>query len=1142
MPWPSALSSGNYDSLRGTTSVPSTYRGGQYLSICPNTTVFAARVNGTPTDTSFGQITYDTVTTGSAGAVSVGMTILIAHTNDRRAAFFTGRVRGITGSIIGINETSAPIVDNDYIFVIDDYRIKDKLPREVAGLQYKDYDQSVHRLDPIIVGLQTAYAGFVNSSGKLRIAFDISASFAAQSGATISTYAWTVPGTAVYITNTDADPDPTIDFAESAGGWCSVAVTDSNGRVLTRRFIVFPHGDTYPPVLYVEKTHVEGSVENGWNATVEVFGGVSAMLDNTLCVLWDEEWYNSTKTNLLNAVKFVGRFRQESLDTRIDPVNFAVLSCKFALEGPAAQLARTEMAKVALRYVASTPATWDEITDMTVWRAICHLLAEHSTFLTLHALQFDSTDDTYLAQLLGVQGGDSFRAINDLADSINALLEFTPQGEARIGRKACFLDTGSDRNSLTTVGAWDNRDYVGDVTIERDPVTTLAKVLGSGGAFQSGAEYVDSWLAVSPGVAQDEGTEEIPLAGQILEADTGALAQLDLRDRVGHKAAEHNDEEVLSCTHPDGYNWLVPSVRAWYTWSLASTENTRGITYDTSIRWWLKAIGIDTDNATGTRNVTATYIRETTGVRGQRLDPVVPEQIEPELPFIPSFDAFPALPEMPDYVLDITPATTDELPLDDPDALLNPPKNGSTVMICTADAVWFTVQWLSKAKPRWYDVTPDDLGTDTITACLFNQTTRRAYLLTYNSGSDTSSVWTTPDVFARKQDWTQGALLDGFYTVLRSTSAGIAVYSPEAPFAAPVTIVEGRSDVTITQTGLRSWHISVPTVNESGHYMSYTTFQQGGISQCFTIDIANMTGWNNHAGGTNNGSLNAEGGSCSAVFHAFPDGLDAGNGWQAYYYAQNYDADLNANLDIRSSTPWSCDVTVSGVSTVDRAVVAFSSDHGAVFHITADVGAVPGTTGGFDVARTGGTTLGAADQKVTKATSFGGAYADETNGAVAGSDPYMIIIPYYQFGSTVTKNYPAASPHYLLGANPQVSSEGLWKVTGSGKTAITPAAGAIALGPNLGTVWKGTKIAVVMSVGGTRKLYTSTTSGGTWTFRSNLSANCNFIRGRRGDVSGVQLWVADGSSLKYSKSWGGSLTAKATPNGSDNLVGLDIYG
>jgi hypothetical protein len=1145
MPWPSALSSGNYDSLRGTTSQPSLYRGGQYLSVCPNTTVFAARVNGTPTDSSYGLINYDTVTSGSIGAVSIGMTILIAHTNDRRAAFFTGRVRGTTASVIYLNETSAPITDNDYVFIVDDYRIKDKLPRELLGLQYKDYDSSVNLLNPVIVGLQTAYAGYVNSSGKLRIAFDVSASFSAQSGATITTYAWSVPGSAAYIVGNSASAAPTIDFAESAGDWCSVTLTDSNSRVTVRHFIVFPHGDTYPPLLYVEKTRIDGSVDNGWNATVEVFGGVDTMLDNTLCVLWDEEWYNNTKTSLLNAVKFVGRFRQESLEAHIDPINFAVLSCKFTLEGPAAQLARTEMAKVALRYVTSAPTIWDEITNMTVWRAVCYLLAEHSTFLTLHALQFDSTDDTYLAQLLGVQGGDSFQAINDITDSINALLEFTPQGEARIGRKAWYLDVGSDRNSLTTVGAWDNRDYVGDVVIERDPVNTLAKVIGSGGAFQSAAGYVDSWLAQSPGVAQDQGTEEITLAGQILEADTGVLAQLDLRDRVGHRAAEHNDQEVLSCTHPDGYNWLVPSVRAWYTWSLASTENSRGITYDTSIRWWLKSITIDADNTTGTKSVSATYIRETIGVRGQRLDPVAPEVIEPAQDFIPTFDPFPALPEIPDYILDINPAEEDLLPVTAPDLLLNPPKNGNTVAIWTADQMWLTLEFLAKTKARYRDITPTDLGGYTIVAFLFNQNNRGAYLLAYDSGDDVSAVWYTSDVFATVPDWEQGEPTSGEYTVIRQiTPAVIAIYSPDAPFSGTLTALEGRGDVTVTQTGAATWHIDASIANVLGHYMAFLSFQQAGADQCFTIDIANMTGWtNSDFDVTNNGAINTSPGPCSAVPHSFPDGLAAGNGWQAYYYAQNYDADTNFILDIRSSTAWSCDITLSDISTVDQAGVAFSSNNGAFFPTTAAAG-TPLSVGGFDASRTGGVTIAAADEQAYKATSAGGAYATlGAGGAVAGADPVTLIVPYYALGSTATKNYPDTTPDYLIGATPQVSSEGLWKVTGAGsRTAITPAAGATAIGPNLLAIWKGTKIAVVMLVSGTRKLYTSLNTGTAWTFRSNMSANCNFIRGRRGDAQGMQLWVADGATLKFSKDWGATLTSKTTPNSSDVLKGVDIYG
>jgi hypothetical protein len=206
MSFNAALTSTQLESLRGTSSVNPTYSGKQFISLCPNTTVFAARVNQSSFTSSFAQITFDTVTTGAYTDLVVGQTVYLSATNDIRAAYFTGRVRKApTSSVLYINETSATVTDNDYIFVVNDYRIWEKLAREVSGVQKKDYDVDFRQLPPVIYGLQSAYAGIVSGSpAGLTIAFAASA-VAGTSGATISSYAYTIPSggtvTAVFAEN-----------------------------------------------------------------------------------------------------------------------------------------------------------------------------------------------------------------------------------------------------------------------------------------------------------------------------------------------------------------------------------------------------------------------------------------------------------------------------------------------------------------------------------------------------------------------------------------------------------------------------------------------------------------------------------------------------------------------------------------------------------------------------------------------------------------------------------------------------------------------------------------------------------------------------------------------------------------------------
>lgn len=72
MGFPSALVSGDYTELRGSNS------GQAFLALNPNTVIFAARVNQSVFDTTFAQVTFDTVTTGTIAAALEGYTVYFA--------------------------------------------------------------------------------------------------------------------------------------------------------------------------------------------------------------------------------------------------------------------------------------------------------------------------------------------------------------------------------------------------------------------------------------------------------------------------------------------------------------------------------------------------------------------------------------------------------------------------------------------------------------------------------------------------------------------------------------------------------------------------------------------------------------------------------------------------------------------------------------------------------------------------------------------------------------------------------------------------------------------------------------------------------------------------------------------------------
>ena len=157
-----ALTSDQLETLRGTDELASRFVGRVRVSTNPNEVVYSATVNQASFDDSFAQITYD----GGSGTLAniwPGMTVLISRTSDMSNAYFRGRVRKTpTSTVLYVNENSYDIHDNDFIFILNDFGISDRLAREVSGVQYNDYDVSFRQLLPVIYGLNTVYAGDVD--------------------------------------------------------------------------------------------------------------------------------------------------------------------------------------------------------------------------------------------------------------------------------------------------------------------------------------------------------------------------------------------------------------------------------------------------------------------------------------------------------------------------------------------------------------------------------------------------------------------------------------------------------------------------------------------------------------------------------------------------------------------------------------------------------------------------------------------------------------------------------------------------------------------------------------------------------------------------------------------------------------------
>lgn len=1173
----SALTAGNYTSLRGTGATAQFHAADYLTCLCPNTVVFKALVNGAPSGNSYAQVTFDNVTTGAYTDIKIGQTVLIGSDSDKRNATFVGRVRKTpTSTILYVNETSVSIADNANIWVIDDYRVWDKLTLESAGVMYKDYDETYQVPKPIIYNLQSAYAGVVSGSPEgYTIAFSASA-IAGASGSSITAYSWSI-GDGTVTAGATNTANVTVRFP-SGFRWISLTVTQTGSITTTRRIPIWAIPTDYSSqvTLAIDQISITGSIDQGWNASLNAWSGVDTVLDNTLVCLVRVEYYGTTQTSILNNVAFIGRIRTENNQNKTDDNFSRVMQAGLQLEGLATQMSREEHLPFALVYDA-TPTAWDEINNLTIWRAIAHCLQRHTTVMELHSLSFSDTSDSYLADQLGVQGGNMLAVIRDLAESINGVVEFAPTGELRVVRDAVYLSTAS-RSALLTYGAFTNEDYI-DFTLDVEHNDTIGLVQSAGGSYQTASDTVLAVLSTAPGLAQNTPEGTSALLKQILTADQDKNDnETELNARSGHHLAAVNPTDTLNVTHPSGYgSVLVPSRIVWYTFTIASTENTRGRAYTTSNRWLLNEVTLDHDNQTGITRTSAVYKLETSGAAGRAIYPPAYAEESNALPIMFPFTPYSFFPEIPTVYspIDVTGISLPPL-LGDPSSYpsSSPIKaDGNTVLFGTANRVYVTRKFITSNTIGELDITPSTIGANEVIKHAVWGAGYDAYLLTYDTSGDNSYVWYTDNVLSLAAGWTKGAALSGQYEFIRKTATQGALY---VIGSRPTTSSGAYSvtwDFTLSNYGFRVRNdIAGSGVTTSGRYSLGNGFQCYGTegtagsgdlaeisitSPYFPSSCTGITGmsidynqpysitlgWSklSEIKGYTWTNLLTQDNTHPTITGTFtPTPLATGVNTATATIVSSTVYRAGGQMRLRDSALFvgsqfvaayirSLTISGNGVNGLNRTgQTRYSTDYGATFAAAVDVGTFPG--GGFmggDTSKIGTQIIATKDDQSRKASS-GGAYSDYGSAIAQGA----IVIPRYEPASTTTDN-SGSTPKHVVFASEISSSESMWYWNGASYTAITPTESSIeglALSPHCIDMWwrNGNYMACIAAYEGSYRLKTSTNGGTSWTDRAALSDSAAYVRFRKGDTTGQQLFFSDGTPY-YSSNAGSTKQAKTYP-------------
>lgn len=452
-------------------------------------------------------------------------------------------------------------------------------------------------------------------------------------------------------------------------------------------------------------------------------------------------------------------------------------------------------------------------------------------------------------------------------------------------------------------------------------------------------------------------------------------------------------------------------------------------------------------------------------------------------------------------------------------------------------STFLTQNFAKSATPRWADITPLDLTGLTVKAVLLDQrpNARRGWILAYDSIGNVSIVFSTADAYNQAPDWTASQPMAGEYTIIRQLPGGLAIYSPVTTGAFETTYdftLNDQGGIPNTDPQLRAVYVEGIGWHKSPDRNDRVTFELP-IPEATVTSVAYFL--SNCTLVTNVG-----------IFIGASSSYVACSGGQATYTttvanvtAIGVDVVMDSSVD-----PYVTAVTVEG-TTATGAIARFSTTNGTTWGNAVTVGDTPGSVGGCDVSRTSPYSWAAADETVMRATTLGGAYSADANGDFTGAQPRCIVWPYYTRNSTTTRN----ATQYIVGLSAAIAGDSVFWVTTS-QVDITPTVSGnpgLATFANCITVWKGTKMAALLSFGGTIRLVTSLNGGTSWTDRgsslaSQSLANARFIRGRRGDLVGRQLWIAlTNGKVLYSKDWGVNWVAKSSPSGS--MAGVfDVLG
>jgi hypothetical protein len=564
------------------------YRTDLFLSIYKPTVLMQCKVND-PTITR-GAITgtYDSVTIGSWADVDDDMTLLIGTGTTGEASYNVGkvRIRSVNGTRFIVAENSdISWQDNLYLTVINYVDIWTVYPRIIPDpadpenvIFYKDYDIVY---DPV-TAKQNEILGSFPCAGPHRAAFLSGGSAQLYWSALgtqnvageVPTYLWEFEGGTGSSYNTATPGYVTYNTPGHYKTKLTVS-TPLGGSDVTYRFVSIYDRENVGgkmPIVKWDMNDLSGSrAEGGYNASIKVWEHIDDIQDNSLVVVFADDWYGSTETSLggnaehCSNILFVGYIIKGSIQ-----YNYRDSFVEFSIGSATEIMRQAEGFAISCESVVS-PTTWFEIKDMDIHKALYHYLRWHSTVLKVADVQY--TGDARKHQYL-----DTDR--ESLFDTIDNFLRTAIVGELiadRQGKLWAEIDASAEHDYFstgTTTMTIDNQDWMDEPTIEERQINEIS-YLEAGGISYSGPTIgtFAALMSQAPGSAPAYRGKVERLQGLVL------TDQAQLNDLTGDLFAYKNSKYNVSMKMAGNYRNIDIAPKEKCLLNVGITDTVRRIQF-----------------------------------------------------------------------------------------------------------------------------------------------------------------------------------------------------------------------------------------------------------------------------------------------------------------------------------------------------------------------------------------------------------------------------------------------------------------------------------------------------------------------------------------------------------------------------------